>query len=387
MPLTVDELEAFRFRQDPLADDVVADLIQRHGIPAVNQLLPILTRNYELKKELFPGVVGQHIYQYLSETAHPPTWANPDAIKTAQDLFATHGILIAMLLQFRALPMTYACAHGARVLYETGLMTARQGQPNLVRRLMETAQFVIFAMEPGGLAPGGRGIITAQKVRLIHACIRHYLNEQGWDHATYGAPINQQDMGGTLLAFSALIIEGLEMSGFQLSREQKDAYIHCWNVISHWNGLDPALLMPDYPSALKLGYTILGHQQAKSTAGKALTSALIQQAQSQVGVLFKDTIPTLIRYYCTDQIGDLLGVPAEPLAKEHELADLIKLLSSGAQHVEKKHSFLRWMLGRMSVDFLQMLTTLFNQHKNVQFYLPEYLTEGASEFDTLYPTR
>lgn len=387
MPLTLAELEAFRFRQDPLADDLVADLIQRHGLGVVNQLLPTLTRNYELKKELFPGVVGQHIYQYLSETAHPPSWANPDAIRTAQNLFATHGILIAMLLQLRSLPMTYACAHGAHVLYETGLMTARQGQPNLVRRLMETAQFVIFAMEPGGLTPGGRGIITAQKVRLIHACIRHYLNERGWDHATYGAPINQEDLGGTLLAFSALIIEGLEMSGFHLSQEQKDAYIHCWNVISHWNGLDPALLMPDYASALNLGYTILRHQQAASTAGTQLTSALIQEAQSQVGSLFKDVIPMLIRYYCTDEIGDLLAIPTESVAKEHELARYIHLLSSGAEHIEEKNPFLRWMLSRMSVDFLQMLTTRFNDHKNVQFYLPEYLTEGASEFDTLNQIR
>lgn len=387
MPFNVNDLESFRFRQDPLADNLVADLIDHHGIPVVNQILPTLTRNYELKKELFPGPIGQQIYHYLNETAAPPSWANPDAIKTAQDLFATHGVLIAMLLQFRALPMTYACAHGARVLYETGLMTARQGQPNLVRRLMETAQFVIFAMEPGGLAPGGRGILTAQKIRLIHACIRHYLNERGWDHATYGAPINQQDMGGTLLAFSALTIEGLEMSGFHLSRDQKDAYIHCWNVISYWNGLDPALLAPDYPSALNLGYTILRGQQAKSTAGTQLTAALVQEVQNQAGSLFKDVIPTLIRFYCTDEIGDLLDVPAESLSRQHELARHIQLLCSGAENVEKKHPFLRWMLGRMSVDFLQTLTTLFNHHKNVQFYLPYYLTESASEFDLLTPTR
>ncbi|MFD1141814.1 oxygenase MpaB family protein [Larkinella insperata] len=383
MSFTLTELEAFRSRQDPIADTLVADLIRDHGVSVVNQLLPTLTRNYELKQELFPDAIGQRIGQYLDETAQPPSWANPEAIRIAQNLFADHGITIALLLQLRSLPMTYACAHGARVLYETGLMTARDGKANLVRRLMETAQFVIFCMEPGGLDPGGRGIVTAQKVRLIHACIRHYLNHRGWDHAIYGAPINQEDMAGTLLAFSALIIEGLEMSGFTLSQEQKDAYIHCWNVISHWNGLDPALLAPDYASALQLGYAILDHQQAASTAGTQLTAALITEAQTQVGGLLKDTIPALIRYYCTDQIGDLLGVPAEPLAKEHQLADHIKLLEAKIQHVEEKHAFLRWMLGRMSVDFLQLSTTMFNHFKNVQFYIPTYLTEGASEFDAL----
>lgn len=383
MPLSLAELEAFRSQQDLVADALVADLVRDHGIGAVNQLLPTLTRNYELKAELFPGEVGQRVGQYLAETAQPPSWASPEAIRIAQELFADHGIVIAMLLQFRSLPMTYACAHGARVLYETGLMTARDGQPNLVRRLMETAQFVIFCMEPGGLAPGGRGIVTAQKVRLIHACIRHYLNDRGWDHALYGAPINQEDMAGTLLAFSALVIEGLEMSGFTFSTEQKDAYIHCWNVISHWNGLDPALLTPDYESALQLGYTILRHQQAASPAGTQLTAALIQAAQQQTGGLFKDTVPALIRYYCTDQLGDLLGVPAEPLAKEHQLADRIKLLDSDAQHIGEKHAFLRWMLGRMSVDFLQLSTTMFNHFKSVPFYLPAYLTESASAFDTL----
>ncbi|MGA0560172.1 oxygenase MpaB family protein [Larkinella sp. VNQ87] len=383
MSFTVAELEAFRSRQDPLADGLVADLIQDHDLRVVNQLLQTLTRNYELKPDLFPGPVGRRVGQYLDATAHPPAWANPDAIKTAQDLFASHGVFISLLLQLRSLPMTYACAHGARVLYETGLMTARGGQPNLVRRLMETAQFVIFAMEPGGLNPGGRGIVTAQKVRLIHACIRHYLHARGWNQAVYGAPINQEDMAGTLLAFSALVLEGLEMSGFSFTKDQKDAYIHCWNVISHWNGVEPALLAPDYASALQLGYTILRHQQAVSTAGQQLTAALIAEARQQVGGLFKDAIPALIRFYCTDAIGDLLGIPAEPLAKEHQLADRMKLLCAGVQQVEERHSFLRWMIGRMSVDFLQTLTVMFNQFKQVQFYIPTYLTESASDYDAL----
>ncbi|MBK8044673.1 MAG: DUF2236 domain-containing protein [Haliscomenobacter sp.] len=76
---------------------------------------------------------------------------------------------------------------------------------------METAQFVIDVLSPGGLSPAGKGVRSAQKVRLIHASIRHFLKQRGWDTEDLGEPLNQEDKAGTLMAFSALLLDGFKM--------------------------------------------------------------------------------------------------------------------------------------------------------------------------------
>jgi hypothetical protein len=43
------------------------------------------------------------------------------------------------------------------------------------RRIVETAQFVLDVMAPDGLGHSGRGVRSAQKVRLMHAAIRHLI--------------------------------------------------------------------------------------------------------------------------------------------------------------------------------------------------------------------
>ena len=64
----------------------------------------------------------------------------------------------------------------------------------------------------GALDAGGAGIRSAQKVRLMHDAVRHLILEHGWDPAL-GLPINQEDQLGTLLTFSAVILDGLRKLG------------------------------------------------------------------------------------------------------------------------------------------------------------------------------
>ena len=59
----------------------------------------------------------------------------------------------------------------------------------------------------GGLSGPGRGIRTAQKVRLMHAAVRNILlteSDPPGDEQLLGKPVNQEDTAGTLLLFSHL---------------------------------------------------------------------------------------------------------------------------------------------------------------------------------------
>ncbi len=388
MTLDLNQLKKYRQVQDPLADDLVKKIIEENGIDAVNHLLSTLTRNYEIKANMFRGTIGEQVEDYLDQTRPMPSWADPVKIQTAQKIFGVYGGFIAMILNFRSLPMTYSCANGAKVLYETGLLAAKDGQPDLIRRLMETAQFVIYVMEPQGLTPLGKGILTAQKVRLIHACIRYYLHQKNFDTTKYGMPINQEDMMGTLLAFGALVMEGMLMSGFKFSDDEKNAFIHTWNVVGYWLGNDPNLMPDNYDDAIKLGYTILDSEKASSPWGIELTQALISYLDtmmtdefSLIGYEMSKLIPAFLRFYMPKDIANMMGIPNPGWLTKILFCGSMKLLSSGVEDLENNHPKLRALTSRLTIKYLDLLAKKYNDNKQIQFYLPSYLTEGA---DALY---
>ena len=122
---------------------------------------------------------------------------------------------------------------------------------------METGQFLMDTLTVGGLGEHGKGRRTIQRVRLMHAAVRHLVaarNEQQpglWD-PDWGLPINQEDLAGTLIAFSGVVVDQLVRLGVQLSDADIDAYLHVWNVIGHLLGVRDELLVHDVGDAVAL---------------------------------------------------------------------------------------------------------------------------------------
>ena len=105
------------------------------------------------------------------------------------------------------------------------------------RRVMETGQFLIDVLTVGGLDDEhGKGRRTIQRVRLMHAAVRHLImarNDQGappvcgnepplW-HKDWGTPINQEDLARTRLAFSYIVADSLPRLGVRLPATDVDA--------------------------------------------------------------------------------------------------------------------------------------------------------------------
>src|SRR5262249_12839023 len=136
-----------------------------HGeVDAVNRLFDGLARNDGIPSADLPPVVRD----YLARTSPPPF--DPGAVAAAQALFARHGPEVLITLGFYSLPAAYMARKGVQVLYRTGYMGKRP-----LRRVFETVQMVVDVLSPEGLAPAGSGVRTAQKVRLMHAAVRHML--------------------------------------------------------------------------------------------------------------------------------------------------------------------------------------------------------------------
>lgn len=301
-------LDPMRAIGDPVADEAVAAVFADGDVDAVNDLMATLVRATDPDPKGLPPSVRD----YLDLTFELPDWANTERIDSAQRTFAVWGPQISICLFCASLPSAYACADGAQVLRITARLAT-----DARRRIMETGQFVMDVMVPGGLDDGGAGRRTIQRVRLMHAAVRHLVSSQAalqpglWDPA-WGHPLNQEDLAGTLLSFAYVPAEPLRRLGVRVSDNEAEDYLHCWNVVGHQLGLVPDLLTRDLTEAGQLVDAIRIRHTKASEAGIELTAALVELLEELIPKRRLDVaVPALIRRLAGPEVADLLGVPAD----------------------------------------------------------------------------
>lgn len=363
-------LEHFRSLADPLADHTIRLIIEKEGTEAINKLFSQLRENDDLENVKFPAPVEE----YFEETKKLPDWVDWNMVRLGEQVFSKYGPEISMCLLCKSLPEAYACAKGAKVLYATGRMSEHNGSLSVfTRRLMETAQFVMNVCSPGGLTPEGKGIVTAQKVRLIHASIRYYLRKHHWDYAN-GQPINQQDMAGTLQSFSTLILQGLDQLNIKLSPGEKEGYYHIWHVVGHIIGLKDELNPTEHKEGFELGKAILKDQMAPSDEGVELTKAVYEFMEHTLpGNLFDNVPEATIRFLAGDEIADVLGVrPYSTLQKLIIPRMMGEVFESESEANDLGH-FKDKLVEKLNMHLLQSMLLHFNDNKKVRFYIPPSL--------------
>jgi len=318
-------LDSLRAEADPVADRTIQALFAHGEVDEVNALLGKLVCNDGPVSEALPPEARA----YFEGTEKLPDWADPALIERGERVFMKYGLLGLVGLLGGALPECYGMAKGVKVLALTQKL-----QAHTRRRLFETAQMVVDVMAPGGLGPLGHGIRTAQKVRLMHATIRHLLlldpadahrsrrdqrsfaavlGDQSWD-PSLGLPINQEDMAFTLLTFDVVIRRTWHVLGANLSPEDETAYHHCWNVVGHVMGVRDDLLVPTIEEAEALFRRIRDHQQGASEEGKMLTQALMETITDVLDLPIGGKLApvVLLTTVLSPQTLAVLGVPPLP---------------------------------------------------------------------------
>jgi hypothetical protein len=176
---------------------------------------------------------------------------------------------------------------------------------------------VVDCMSPGGLTtPGGRGRLTIQKVRLMHATIRRLAPAAPSWTPGYGLPVNQEDLAGTLMSFSHIVLDGLERVGIELTDQDRQGYLHCWNVIGHLLGVHDDLLPANAAQAEALADAIAAHQFGPTQDGKDLTKALIDMlAHILPGDLFYKMPAIMLRFFLGKEWAGWLGIEEGFLAE------------------------------------------------------------------------
>jgi hypothetical protein len=355
-------LDRMREIGDPLADQAVAAVLDGKGIEEVHRLMKTLVLNDQPPPDSLPP----EIKDYLAETeiVEPPALPR---IKIGEDLFAEHGPEILMLLGCYSLPAAYAASKGVQVLYRTGYLLNR---PN--RRLFETTQMLIDVMTPGGLGVAGKGVRTAQKVRLMHAAIRHLIlqdKDNPWD-PELGCPINQEDLVATLMIFSYLVIDGLEKIGVSLQPESSEAYLDAWREVGRIMGVREDLLPANMAEAKFLTEKIQSRQVTYSPEGEKMTQALLEMMEEDAPHIFRDVPSSLMRLFLPPDVADFLGVPNHKFEKR--LIEFEVHFSAKIEHLIGTNERRRGLIRIFNLHLIQWFVNVDRGGKRARFEIPDH---------------
>ncbi|RWY54011.1 oxygenase MpaB family protein [Mucilaginibacter gilvus] len=254
-------------------------------------------------KEIYPG------FLFIKNAGQLPTWVNQKLLKAGAVFFARHSEIIMSLLGLLSLPYCYTAANGAMVLH-----LSERIRKQTTKRLYDTAVFVWEVMGPDAFGNDGNAYKEILKVRIMHAAVRYYTIQSGkWDNS-WGVPINQEDMAGTNLSFSLIVIRGLRMLGFSVSHADQDAFMHIWSVIGYLTGLHKDLIPADPKMAQQLDAAIKHRQFRISPHGQELTHALTDHIlQINTSKATANDILGLMRYLLGKEVADMLAVNAPEL--------------------------------------------------------------------------
>ncbi|QOV40337.1 DUF2236 domain-containing protein [Streptomyces ferrugineus] len=372
MTYTEASMDSLRQAGDELADATVAALFDRGEVGKFNTLMRYVSTAGAPLPDGLPDIARD----YLQATSVPPTWVDWGEMEKARLFFIDNNVHISTALSFASMPACYAIPHVAR------LLSATHGLKYPSKRMAETGQFTVYLMQPGAFEAGSRFIPAAQKVRLLHASIRHHLKrENRWDTAALGVPICQEDMIGGQMSFSLLVLDSLHRLGIHMSTEGAEAYFYAWRVVGAMLGVGQDAVPKTLEEARQFFDLYMIRHMGPSAEGANLTRQLIDLYEEVVpGTFFDPIVSALIRHLIGGTCADWLQVPRS--SWDTVVKAVPHLL--GVLETIEDHS----PLGAWALDRLGHLTTIFElssltRGRVMHYAIPEQLKKDYGISDTV----
>ncbi len=238
-------LDTLRTVGDPLGDDCARQLKAEGVTPAA------IRRAIEQMKSndrRLPSDAPKPLRDFFDQTYHfcdrcgapeLPSWVDRDRIIRGQQAFMESSLPAVLVMLCKSLPEGYAAPSMAKILNMSGDLRVMP-----FHRLMGTLQLLLNVSAPYSFERMGLGAISGQEMRLLHAGARtnvapEVLGAEGYDAFVkqYGVPINQEDMAGTIIGFSLLVVEGLDTLKLTLDPQVAEDYYYVWRVFAHLMGV------------------------------------------------------------------------------------------------------------------------------------------------------
>ncbi|MFF7160903.1 oxygenase MpaB family protein [Streptomyces sp. NPDC008086] len=362
MTYTEVSMDALRQSGDEFADAVVASLFQGGEVGKFNTLMRYVSTAGAPLPDGLPDVARE----YLHATSVPPAWVDWGEMEKARLFFIDNNVHISTALSFASMPACYVVPHVAK------LLSATHGLNYPSKRMAETGQFTVYLMQPDAFEAGSRFIPAAQKVRLLHASIRHHLKREGrWDAETLGTPICQEDMIGGQMIFSLLVLDSLHRLNIHMSTEGAEAYFYAWRVVGAMLGVDQDAVPETLEDARQFLDLYMIRHMGPSEEGAHLTRQLIDLYEEVVpGTFFDPLVSALIRYLIGDTSADWLRVPRTAW---DNVAKVVPTLLGVLEGIEDRSPFGAWALDRLGHLTTILELSSLTRGRVMHYAIPEQL--------------
>lgn len=297
--VTKEKLSICRTLGDKEADEIIDQIVLQYGFTYLRQLMPFLSDYQNLS---FQGQ-SPILQSFLSVNSSLPVFYDKKKLIRATDFYRENQQNVGLILGLYSLPYCYLGADGAKVLY-----LSERIKNDTYKRLTETGNFLKAVMNYDNWQ-SERIFAICLKVRLLHATIRYFtLHSKQWDLA-WGHPINQEDMLGTNLAFSLVVLRGMEKLGYSVDKSYEEAYLNTWNVIGFWLGVKQEMMPESYMEAVRIDKLIAERQFRESTEGQQLTSSLMKVVRSFApSEITADLLQAQARMLLGEKYAKMLGI-------------------------------------------------------------------------------
>jgi hypothetical protein len=316
-------LDRMRLVADPETDELAQELFSIGGPPALTRM----TRQLEDWEAPIPADLPSRMRDWFATPVNYPAFVDFGQIRIAEELFVAYGPVTTVALLSCAVPHFFTNAAGARSFY-----LAKIFSPDSLRnRMMEVTQFVISFTQYGGLSQAwlsphqrgagdvhgvrkGPGIVTVQKLRMIHSAIRIMLSlsrseEARWDAGKLGAPINQEDMCEAVLCFCFCTIDALAKLGIEQTPEEQEATLCAWKTVGHLLGLCDDLQPRDVAEGRALHKQLFERSCVETMESKVLIKEVCHIMGCMAPTGMQSVPPSVMRYLMGERVANQLAVP------------------------------------------------------------------------------
>lgn len=300
---------------DPLADAAVEELSAdgRAG-------------HAKLERALRDGIdsvgdAGPRMRALFDEVERVPSWVDWDRVDLGARTYQRIGPSAMMILSAWSLMNGYHSAPAVKPL-----MFTKQLDVMAPRRLAETGRFVTEVAQLGGLRRGALGYTITVRVRLVHAMVRRGLRRSPeWRRSSWGEPINQADMVGTVIEFSLLVLEGARKMGFRFTEREASSVIHLWQLVGHLSGVSPWLIGELSPEPRGVAFATLLRliQPGPDADSLALADALRRVPMQMADDPFRRALAPWVSRYHDGLVRAFNG---------HRIADDLRVPNDGWQY-------------------------------------------------------
>ncbi|QBI55540.1 oxygenase MpaB family protein [Streptomonospora litoralis] len=289
---------------DPLADEVVKELLDDDQVNSVNNLF----RQIDTADSQIPAQTPAVLREYFETTREFPDWVEDTRLADTADFFRHHHLPASAMQATVGLVGTYLSPVGAYTLHSTHQLSH---QPH--RRLSQSTRIFMGMGDSDAFTDHSKLVPTCQKVRLVHAAIRELHRRSGeWDYDGMGAPVSQLYTAGAALVFSVGVLDGMENIGLSVDQNEAEGFMYSWAIVAHFLGVPDKYIkeaMSSHGRATELWHEGREYEWAPSDEGRILTRECIDLYESYMPPGFEGAVPAFLRQALTDRFADMVDVP------------------------------------------------------------------------------